>query len=420
MLSSERGPASSPTDRGGRAGSICQHILSKGVQEERNGGSIMRKTSQSEERLPTDPQEPIMSTTERAEAERLASEVLSQLSEGIATLAADQTVVSWSPRAELLTGYTLEQIHAVGLVQIFEPAGVMDHLLREAYEGISTFDERLHLRRSDGAFVRVHVQCSPLRHLRGVEGQVVVVMREVAPLEERLRRDARLTLLGRLAGTLSHEIRNPLNAIFLHADILDEELRQPTPDHRTQLAHSVQAIKTELARLQELVQDYLSLARLCEVRREPEDLGALLEAVGQELQASLADQGITLRLEGLEEAGTVALHTSTFRRALLNLVHNAREAMPRGGALTLRCQRTTSQVHLAIEDTGCGITAEQLPLLFTPFHTTKPDGTGLGLYVVREIVAAHGGTIEVASIPDQGTTVTITLPCAAPADRASS
>jgi len=94
--------------------------------------------------------------------------------------------------------------------------------------------------------------------------------------------------------------------------------------------------------------------------------------------------------------------------------------MPRGGALTLRCQRTTSQVHLAIEDTGCGITAEQLPLLFTPFHTTKPDGTGLGLYVVQEIVAAHGGTIEVASIPGQGTTVTITLPCAASADRASS
>jgi PAS domain S-box-containing protein len=361
-----------------------------------------------------------MSTTERTEAERLASEVLSQLSEGIATLAADQTVVSWSPRAELLTGYTLEQIHAVGLVQIFEPAGVIDHLLREAQEGISTFDERLHLRRSDGALVRVHVQCSPLRHLRGVEGQVVVVMREVASLEEGLRRDARLTLLGRLAGVLSHEIRNPLNAIFLHTDILDEELRQPTPDHRTQVAHSMQAIKTELARLQELVQDYLSLARLSEVRREPEDLGAMLQAMGQELRASLADQGITLCLEGLEGVGTVALHTSTFRRALLNLVDNAREAMPRGGTLTLRCQRTASQVHLAIADTGAGIPVEQLPLLFTPLHTTKPDGTGLGLYVVQEIVAAHGGTIEIASFPGQGTTVTITLPCAAPADRTAS
>jgi PAS domain S-box-containing protein len=284
MFSSERGPASSATDRGGRAGSIPQHILRKGVQEARNGGSVMRRTSQSGERLPTNPQEPIMSTTERTEAERLASEVLSELPEGIATLAADQSVMSWSPRAELLTGYTLEQIHAVGLVQIFEPAGVIDHLLREAHEGISTFDERVHLRRNDGALVRMHVQCSPLRHLRGVEGQVVVVMREMASLEERLRRDARLTLLGRLAGVLSHEIRNP---ILLHADILDEELRQPTPDHRTQLAHSMHAIKTERARLQELVQDYLSLARLSEVRREPEDLGAMLQAVGQELQTAV-------------------------------------------------------------------------------------------------------------------------------------
>lgn len=364
---------------------------------------------------PDPPQAPTAST-DQAEAERLVSEVLSQLVEGVATLAADGTVVSWNARAERLTGYTLAQINTVGLVSIFEPRDVLHHLVDEARDGVITLEERLHLRRRDGSLVRVQVQCCPLRHLQGLEGQVVVIMREIAPLQAHLRRDARLTLLGRLAGSLSHEIRNPLNAVFLHVDILDEELRQPTPAHRAQLEASLHTIKTELARLQELVHDYLSLARLAEVRREPTDLGAVLTAMAEELQDALTAQGITLHLEGVAVVGPVALHPSTFRRALRNLIQNAMEAMPQGGTLTLRSERTASQVRLAIQDTGVGIPADQLPLLFVPFHTTKAEGTGLGLYVVQEIVAAHGGTVAVASAPGHGTTVTITLPRTAPDD----
>jgi two-component system sensor histidine kinase HydH len=370
----------------------------------------MRKASQPETPLPPQSQGPTPATTDHRGAEQLASEVLSELTEGIAMLAADRTVVSWSPHAERLTGYTLEQINAVGLVEIFDPRAVMDHLLREANDGLTTFGERLRLRRRDGTLVHMHVQCSPVLHLHGIEGRVVVVMREVALLEARLRRDARLIMLGRLAGPLAHEIRNPLNTVFLQVDILDEELHQPTPDHRGQLEQSVQTLKAEITRLKALIQDYLSLARLSEVRREPVDIGAMLTPFAQEMQASLADSRITVQLEGLEDLGVGVLHPPTFRRALLNLVQNARDAMPQGGTLTLRGWRTATQIHLAIGDTGQGIPAEQLPLLFTPFHTTKPEGTGLGLYVVQEIVGTYGGTIEVASEPDRGTTMTITLP----------
>ena len=370
----------------------------------------MRKAPQPATPLPPQSQEPSPAPTDHRGAEQLASEVLSELTEGIAMLAADRTIVSWSPHAERLTGYTLEQINAVGLVEIFEPRAVMDHLLREANEGLTTFGQRLRLRRRDGTLVHMHVQCSPVLHLHGIEGRVVVAMREVALLEARLRRDARLIMLGRLAGALAHEIRNPLNALFLQVDILDEELRQPTPDHRVQLEQSVQALKTEITRLKALIQDYLSLARLSEVRREPVDVGAMLKDFAQEIQASLADSRITVQLEGFEGLGVGVLHPPTFRRALLNLVQNARDAMPQGGTLTLRGWRTATQIHLAVCDTGQGIPAEQLPLLFTPFHTTKPEGTGLGLYVVQEIVGTHGGTIEITSEPNRGTTVTIALP----------
>jgi two-component system sensor histidine kinase AtoS len=106
----------------------------------------------------------------------------------------------------------------------------------------------------------------------------------------------------------------------------------------------------------------------------------------------------------------VALHANTFRRVLLNLVQNALDAMPQGGTLTLRGWQTASHVHLDICDTGAGIPAEQLAQIFEPLYTTKPAGTGLGLYMAREIVAAHDGEIRVTSQVGSGTTFTITLP----------
>jgi signal transduction histidine kinase len=119
----------------------------------------------------------------------------------------------------------------------------------------------------------------------------------------------------------------------------------------------------------------------------------------------------------LEGLGLVACHATTLCRAILNLVQNALDAMPHGGTLTLTGQRTATQVHLHVQDTGLGIPAEQRATIFEPLYTTKPGGTGLGLYMVQEIVQAHAGTVSVDSVAGQGTTFTLTLPCAEEAER---
>jgi signal transduction histidine kinase len=97
-------------------------------------------------------------------------------------------------------------------------------------------------------------------------------------------------------------------------------------------------------------------------------------------------------------------------RAILNLIHNALDAMPQGGTLALVGQRTATHVQLRVRDTGSGISTEQCAKIFEPLYTTKPGGSGLGLYIVQEIVAAHGGTLAVESALGCGTTFTITLP----------
>jgi signal transduction histidine kinase len=239
------------------------------------------------------------------------------------------------------------------------------------------------------------------------------LQREIAE-RQRLEQDAQhaehFVMLGRLAAGVSHEIRNPLGAALLHVDLLEGELREPSPERRELIAESLAEVKTNLARLDELVQNYLSLARVAHLPTTPQDLGATVQDWTKEWEPLTTVQGVTLQLDGVQDCGTVAFHASTLRRVLLNLVQNALDAMPQGGILTVTGQGTTTHVQLQISDTGGGIPAQQLPKIFEPLYTTKPEGTGLGLFIAHEIVAAHGGAITVESVEGEGTTFTLTLP----------
>jgi PAS domain S-box-containing protein len=341
------------------------------------------------------------------------SEIFDQLTEGVATLTAEGAVASWNPEAASLTGYSLLEINAIGLAQIFETPGELKRLIQAAEDGTPTLGERLILKRADGQRVSIDVRCSPLRHIEQAQGRHIVVMRDLSELEalqNRLMQSERLSLLGRMAGSVSHEIRNPLSAIFLHVNILEDEFRQLDVDGHDQIVSSLTAIKDEVTRVHEMVQQYLSLARLSELHREPVDMRTYLEAFGSEIQTQLQSHNITWELKADLDLGQVALHRNSFRRVLLNLLNNAIEAMPQGGVLTLRCQRLSDQVQIEFCDAGCGISADQLPFLFQPLHSSKPEGTGLGLYLAREIVHAHQGDIVVASEPNVGTIFTISLP----------
>jgi signal transduction histidine kinase len=256
--------------------------------------------------------------------------------------------------------------------------------------------------------ISLYVLCS----LNGIEAQVVITMLEVTPMQEQQHSEARLSFLGHLAGMLSHEIRNPLNAIFLHLDILDEELRQLSPDDRTQVDLSLVTIKTEVVRLHDLIQDYLALARLSDLQREPEDVCMFLEGVAREVRDRMTARGIILHLEGLGDLGEVSIHKPTLHRAFLNMVQLAVAAMPQGGSLTVRGWRTPSHVHFAVHPTGDSFQPNAAPQGCSASPVTALEEERLALYIAQEIVTAHGGGLEVSSAPGQRTTLAVTLPYA--------
>src|SRR5215468_5387021 len=229
-------------------------------------------------------------------------------------------------------------------------------------------------------------------------------------LAQRARQVQRSALLGDIAGKIVHEIRNPLNAIFLHTDVVQGELQCPTLDSRTQMMESLTDIRMEVKRLYDIMQDYLALARLAVVQYEPEDMSNFLRECGRVMQEPARTRGIMLHLQGLARLGAVSLHKGTLQRAFVNLLQRALDAMPQGSTVTLRGRRTASHSVVELRDTGSAISEEQLDRLFEPLYSTGSEWIGLGLYVVREIVLAHHGTIDVQSAPGQGTTFTVTLP----------
>ena len=261
---------------------------------------------------------------------------------------------------------------------------------------------------------RQHTTLAAMRDNQAALRQMMMELRLQLAENQRLEREAQhanqFALLGRLAGGLSHDLRNPLSAVLLQVEILEEELQQPAADCAPQMAESLRDIKTHLMRLDDLLQDYLSLLQLERLDLTPNSLGAWVQTWAAAWQVLAEAHQVRFEIKGLEQLGIVALHPGTLHRAVHNVVLNALGATPPGGTVTLVGQATATQVQLHVQDGGSGISVAQLPRIFDPLYTTKPGGTGLGLYIVQQVVAAHGGQVGVESVEGEGTTLTITLP----------
>jgi signal transduction histidine kinase len=242
--------------------------------------------------------------------------------------------------------------------------------------------------------------------------------------------------LADLAGGFIHDIKNRLGTLSLNLQLLAEDFETPQSPRERKALDRVHRLHGECQKLTDLANDFLRFARAQVLYRRPTDLGDVVTRLIDFLTPTARQKGIDLVWYPAADLPPVDLDRDQFEQALLNLLLNAEQAMPDGGALTLigrteECEEVTGGVSVGVGedvappgpppprtvcldviDTGCGMTPDVLANLFQPFHTTKKNGTGLGLPTARKVILAHGGMIDVQSEPGRGTKFTLRLPAA--------
>ena len=228
---------------------------------------------------------------------------------------------------------------------------------------------------------------------------------KVVDVEEQLRQNEQLSALGLLAAEIAHEIRNPLTIVKMLFHSLDLQFASGDPRNK-----DARILAEKMDQMNHILDQVLTFARRSEPELKPTDINALFEDVLLLVRHKLAQQSILLQWRPAPGLPRTPLDRTQIEQAALNLILNASQAMPRGGTLTITTESHAGGVCVSITDTGVGMTPEVRQRLFEGFLTTKRTGTGLGLAVVRKIIDAHHGRIEVESAPGKGTTFKVFLP----------
>jgi signal transduction histidine kinase len=234
---------------------------------------------------------------------------------------------------------------------------------------------------------------------------------ELADGRRKLAQAERIAAWREVARRLAHEIKNPLTPIAMSVETLRDALDRRRPDFREIFEEATRAVSDEVRRLKRIVDEFSRFARLPAPERAPiapDELVAAVLALFPE-----PPPGVTMAREVEPGLPPVLADRDQILQVLLNLVRNALEAMPGGGALSVRAARAADGVAFAVSDAGPGIAPEELARVFEPYFTTKAGGTGLGLAIAQRIAEEHGGRLEAASAPGRGATFTLTLPVVA-------
>jgi signal transduction histidine kinase len=228
---------------------------------------------------------------------------------------------------------------------------------------------------------------------------------EQRQLEETIRTLERRVILSEIASTIAHEIRNPLNLINLTIDHLGHQLIGMTPEQ----SRMMESLKAEVQHLNRIVADFINLGQPTRLKKARFIVGELVDQCQLLVRQQLADKRIEFGVAGPRDA-VLDGDVDQLRLVLLNLLINAIQMSPVGGAVTVTIETAVRSINIIVADNGPGLADEDLPRLFEPYYSRRPGGTGLGLTLARRIVEEHGGTISAGNDTNGGARFTITLP----------
>jgi signal transduction histidine kinase len=243
-------------------------------------------------------------------------------------------------------------------------------------------------------------------------------MESAAQLGQELEVSRRLAAIGKLTAGVGHEVKNPINAMVVHLELLRGKLTSGGTEVFPGAQRHVDILAGEMQRLDRVVQTLADFSRPMELHLREHDLRQVVGVVIELTAAEMEENGVHVTVDAPHESMMVRADAELMQQAVLNLLLNGMQAMPGGGAMLVRMRREHQFAVVEVIDEGEGIPAELLPRIFELYFTTKPKGSGIGLAMTYRILQLHGGAMDVrsnadASSPERGTVFTFRLPIAA-------
>ena len=323
-------------------------------------------------------------------------------------------IVLFNPAAERIFGYTREEIAGQKVNMLMaEPYATEhdDYIGHYEKTGEARAIGRIRTvtaRRKTGELFPIELSVAKIEEDRNVQyGAFIRDVSEKSQLQARLVENERLVAIGATAARIGHELGNPLNGMALTIQLLENRLKKSS-DLDGHVTSTVNRLKNEVSRLNTLLGQFRSLSRREKFDFQRTNLNALISETIEIEIPRYAQLGIHVVCSFPSDLPTIKADIDKLKQVILNLTKNAAEAMAGGGRISIEATASENGVVLEISDTGTGIPAGAN--IFEPFFTTKPEGTGIGLSIVQQIINAHGGSITYKSEPGNGTTFTIVLP----------
>ncbi len=331
-------------------------------------------------------------------------QIMANLQDGLMLFTRDSRVVLVSASAERFVGRPRSEILGGDVEELFSPASHLGAVVLDAFHRHQPLAQR-EVEGDNGR--RVQVSLDFIAEGGALMG-ALLTMRDaesVRKIEDEIELSRRLAAIGRLTSGVAHEVKNPINAIVVHLEVLREKLREMDPDARRHM----DIIGKEIQRLDRVVQTLVDFTRPVELRLAETDLGRMLEEVVALAAPEAERHGVTITQKLPTQPLTVIVDADLVKQAVLNVVINGVQAMPGGGELQLAAGRDNGLAAIDVRDNGPGIPAEIRDRIFNLYFTTKPAGSGIGLAMTYRVMQLHNGSVEFES-GEQGTTFRLRLP----------
>jgi PAS domain S-box-containing protein len=334
-------------------------------------------------------------------------QIMANLQDGLMLFTRDARVVLVSASAEQFVGRSRAEMLGRTVYEIFVDGSPLNRLVLDSFTRHRAIAEA-EIENATGK--RVELSLDFIEE-RGEQIGALLTMRDaesVRRIEDEIELSRRLAAIGRLTSGVAHEVKNPINAIVVHLEILRDKLAQAEPNTK----RHIDVIGTEIHRLDRVVQTLVDFTRPVELRLEEVDLRTLMDEVVMLAEPEAAQHGVTVTEDNAPEPLSVHVDSDLVKQAILNVVLNGVQAMPGGGTLNISLERQDGTAVVEVRDQGTGIPPELRDKIFNLYFTTKQKGSGIGLAMTYRVMQLHNGSVDFQSQEGQGTTFYLVLPLA--------